>query len=106
MITAGKKARANLGPCHGGLVFNASRVRTTGEGVEDSGECFELARRLAEEFDTVPLPVVGRAVRAAARAVSTVGKSEARARAEIERLARAELASWAGTVAPASVVAG
>ena len=52
---------------------------------------FEVARRLAEEFDAVPLPTVGRAVRAAVRAVAAQGELGRRSLPAIERLARAEL---------------
>jgi hypothetical protein len=51
----------------------------------------ELARRLAEEFDTVPLPMVSRAVRSAAAATELFGGDVADSLATIERIAREDL---------------
>jgi hypothetical protein len=51
----------------------------------------DLARRLAEEFDTVPLPMVSRAVTAAADAAVLFGEEVASSLATIERIAREDL---------------
>lgn len=51
----------------------------------------DLARRLAEEFDAVPLPMVSRAVRAAADAAVMFGEDVAAALPTIERIARENL---------------
>lgn len=53
----------------------------------------ELTRELAEEFDTVPLPMVTRAVRSAAAAAQLFGEPIAEALTTIERIARADLCS-------------
>ena len=52
---------------------------------------FDLARRLAEEFDSVPLPMVSRAVKAAAEAAKLFGEDVASALATIEQIAREDL---------------
>jgi hypothetical protein len=52
----------------------------------------DLARRLAEEFDAVPLPMVSRAVRSAADAASMFGEDVVAALPTIERIARENLA--------------
>lgn len=51
----------------------------------------DLARRLAEEFDSVPLPAVSRAVKTAAEAVRLFGEDVAGSLPTIERLAREDL---------------
>lgn len=51
----------------------------------------DLARRLAEEFDSVPLPMVSRAVNAAAEAAKLFGEDAASALATIEQIAREDL---------------
>jgi hypothetical protein len=51
----------------------------------------DLARRLAEEFDSVPLPMVSRAVRAAADAARLFGDEVVESLATIERIAREDL---------------
>ena len=51
----------------------------------------DLARRLAEEFDTVPLPMVSRAVKAAAEATALFGDDVASSLTTVERLAREDL---------------
>jgi hypothetical protein len=51
----------------------------------------ELARRLAEEFDTVPLPMVSRAVKSASEAAHLFGEDVAVALPTIERIAREDL---------------
>jgi hypothetical protein len=51
----------------------------------------DLARRLAEEFDTVPLPLVSRAVKAAAEAALMFGEDVAASLATIESIAREDL---------------
>lgn len=53
----------------------------------------DLARRLAEEFDAVPLPSVSRAVRAATDAAVMVGEDVVAALPAIERIARESLAT-------------
>jgi hypothetical protein len=55
------------------------------------GLVLDLARRLAEEFDTVPLPMVSRAVKAAAEAATLFGEDIAASLATVERLAREDL---------------
>jgi hypothetical protein len=50
-----------------------------------------IARNLAEEFDTVPLPMVSRAVRTAVEAAELFGESLPGALPTIERLAREDL---------------
>jgi hypothetical protein len=51
----------------------------------------DLARRLAEEFDSVPLPLVSRAVKTAADAARLFGEDVAAALPTIERIAREDL---------------
>ena len=51
----------------------------------------ELTRRLAEEFDTVPIPAVTSTVKAAADAVQLFGEHVAAALATIEQIAREDL---------------
>ena len=51
----------------------------------------DLARRLAEEFDAVPLPMVSRAVKAAAEAAALFGDDVASSLATVERIAREDL---------------
>jgi len=50
-----------------------------------------LARNLAEEFDTVPLAMVGRAVKAAVQATALFGDKIAESLPTIERIAREDL---------------
>lgn len=57
------------------------------------GLVLDLARRLAEEFDSVPLPMVSRAVKAAAEAATLFGEDVAASLAMVERLAREDLAA-------------
>ena len=52
----------------------------------------DLAKRLAEEFDTVPLAQVSRAVKAAAEATRLFGEDVSEALPTIERIAREDLA--------------
>ena len=52
----------------------------------------DLAKRLAEEFDTVPLAQVSRAVKAAAEAARLFGEDVSAALPVIERIAREDLA--------------
>ena len=51
----------------------------------------DLTRRLAEEFDTVPIPMVTRTVRAAAEATRLFGDDIADSLDTIERIAREDL---------------
>ena len=51
----------------------------------------DLTRRLAEEFDTVPIPMVTRAVRSAADATQLFGDDIATSLDTIERIAREDL---------------
>ena len=51
----------------------------------------ELASRLAEEFDSVPLSMVSRTVRRAAEAASLFGEDVAAVLATVERIAREDL---------------
>ena len=55
----------------------------------------DLARRLAEEFDSVPLAQVSHAVKSAAEAARLFGEDVARALPLIEQLARQDLAALA-----------
>ena len=52
----------------------------------------DLAKRLAEEYDTVPLAQVSRAVKSAADAARLFGEDVATALPTIERIAREDLA--------------
>ena len=51
----------------------------------------DLTRRLAEEFDTVPIPMVTRAVRSATEATQLFGEDVAESIDTIEQLAREDL---------------
>jgi hypothetical protein len=51
----------------------------------------DLTRRLAEEFDAVPLPTVTRAVRGAAQAVTLFGEDIRDAMDTVEQIAREDL---------------
>jgi hypothetical protein len=51
----------------------------------------ELTRRLAEEFDSVPIPMVTGTVRAAADAAQLFGEDIAASLPTIERIAREDL---------------
>jgi hypothetical protein len=51
----------------------------------------DLTRQLAEEFDTVPIPMVTGAVRSAASAASLFGDEIAGSLEMIERIAREDL---------------
>jgi hypothetical protein len=51
----------------------------------------DLTRRLAEEFDTVPIPMVTRTVRSAAEATRLFGDAIADSLDTIERIAREDL---------------
>jgi len=51
----------------------------------------DLTRRLAEEFDSVPIPMVSRTVKAAAEATSLFGEDVAASLDTIERIAREDL---------------
>jgi hypothetical protein len=53
----------------------------------------DLAHRLAEEFDSVPLPAVSRAVKSAAAATELFGEDILAALPTIERIAREDLAA-------------
>jgi hypothetical protein len=64
----------------------------------------DLARRLAEEFDTVPLPMVSRAVSAAAEAARLFGEDVAEALATIEQIAREDLVALRATSADVPIV--
>jgi hypothetical protein len=61
----------------------------------------DLAHRLAEEFDTVPLPMVGRVVKSATSAAALFGEDVALALPTIERLAREDLVALREAVQPA-----
>ena len=58
-----------------------------------------LARNLAEEFDTVPLPMVSRAVKSAVQATSLFGDNIAESLPTIERIAREDLIALRETAA-------
>lgn len=51
----------------------------------------DLTRRLAEEFDTVPLPMVTRTVRSATEATRLFGEDISESLDTIERIAREDL---------------
>lgn len=51
----------------------------------------DLTRRLAEEFDTVPIPMVTHTVRAAAEATRLFGEDVAESIDTVERIAREDL---------------
>ena len=51
----------------------------------------DLTRRLAEEFDSVPIPMVTRAVRSATEATQLFGDEIADSLDTIERIAREDL---------------
>jgi len=51
----------------------------------------ELTRRLAEEFDSVPIPMVTRTVRSAAEAAQLFGEDISSSMDTIERIAREDL---------------
>lgn len=61
----------------------------------------DLAKSLAEEFDTVPLAQVSRAVKAAADATRLFGEDITAALPTIELLAREDLTVLAQATAPA-----
>ena len=58
-----------------------------------------LARNLAEEFDTVPLPMVSRAVKSAVQATVLFGDSVVDSLPTIERIAREDLVALRDTAA-------
>lgn len=58
-----------------------------------------LARTLAEEFDTVPLPMVSRAVKSAVQATALFGDDIAESLPTIERIAREDLIALRDTAA-------
>lgn len=51
----------------------------------------DLTRQLAEEFDSVPIPLVTSAVKAAANAIALFGEDIAASMETIERIAREDL---------------
>jgi hypothetical protein len=51
----------------------------------------DLARRLAEEFDSVPLPMVSRSVKSATEAATLFGEDVSASIDTIERIAREDL---------------
>jgi hypothetical protein len=51
----------------------------------------DLTRRLAEEFDSVPIPMVTRTVRSAAEAAQLFGEDVSMSLDTIERIAREDL---------------
>lgn len=53
----------------------------------------DLTRRLAEEFDSVPLPMVTRAVKGAAQAVALFGEDLRDSIHTVEQIAREDLAA-------------
>jgi hypothetical protein len=65
----------------------------------------DLARRLAEEFDSVPLPMVSRAVKSAAQATALFGDKAADSLATIERIAREDLIALRDTAAEQEALA-
>jgi hypothetical protein len=65
----------------------------------------DLTRRLAEEFDTVPIPMVTRTVRSAAEATRLFGEHIADSLDTIERIAREDLVAIRDTAEEQSQVA-
>lgn len=65
----------------------------------------DLARKLAEEFDTVPLPMVSRTVKAAVQATSLFGDNIADSLPTIERIAREDLIALRDTAAEQEALA-
>ena len=65
----------------------------------------DLTRRLAEEFDTVPIPMVTRAVRSAAEATELFGEDIAASLDTIERIAREDLVAVRGAAGEQSELA-
>lgn len=61
----------------------------------------DLARRLAEEFDAVPLPMVSRTVRRATDAARLFGEDVAAVLPTIERIAREDLVALRDAAATA-----
>jgi len=64
-----------------------------------------LARNLAEEFDTVPLPMVSRAVKSAVQATALFGDRIAESLSTIERIAREDLIALRDTAAEQEALA-
>lgn len=64
-----------------------------------------LARNLAEEFDTVPLPMVSRAVKSAVQATALFGDRIAESLPTIERIAREDLIALRETTAEQEALA-
>lgn len=62
----------------------------------------DLARRLAEEFDAVPLPMVSRTVRRATDAARLFGEDVATVLPTIERIAREDLVALRDAAATAA----
>ena len=60
----------------------------------------DLAKRLAEEFDSVPLAQVSRAVKSAAEAARLFGEDVTSALPTVERIAREDLTALAAAAAP------
>lgn len=65
----------------------------------------DLTRRLAEEFDSLPLPLVTRAVRAAADASALFGEEMRASIATIEQIARENLTAVRATAGGPTTVA-
>jgi hypothetical protein len=65
----------------------------------------ELTRRLAEEFDTVPLPMVTSSVKSAVAAVRLFGDDVVASIDTIEQLAREDLLALQATAAEQAEVA-
>jgi hypothetical protein len=65
----------------------------------------DLARNLAEEFDTVPLPMVSRAVKSAVQATVLFGDNVAESLRTIERIAREDLIALRDTAAEQEALA-
>jgi hypothetical protein len=65
----------------------------------------DLTRRLAEEFDTVPLPMVTTSVRSAVSAVSLFGNDIVGSLGTVEQIAREDLIALRVTAAEQAEVA-
>lgn len=65
----------------------------------------DLTRRLAEEFHTVPIPMVTRVVKSAAEATQLFGDDVAASLGTIEKIAREDLAAIRDTAQEQQAVA-
>lgn len=69
------------------------------------GLLLDLTRRMAEEFDTLPIPTVSAAVQSAATATALFGDDVAASLDTIERIAREDLIAVSAAAAEQAQVA-